>query len=96
VKWSSWVTAAGLGAVGAVVVYSSLQIGSVRCEVCIRFHGRETCRAVDGDTEAEARMAAITNVCAGLASGVTDRMACEATPPARTTCGDPGRTIDSP
>jgi hypothetical protein len=88
-KSTSWVTALGLGAVGAFVVYSSLQIGSVRCEVCIRFHGREACRAVDGDTEGEAHMAAVTNVCAGLAGGVTDRMACEATPPERVTCGDP-------
>jgi hypothetical protein len=88
-KSTSWVTALGLGAVGAFVVYSSLQIGSVRCEVCIRFHGREACRAVDGDTEGEAHMAAVTNVCAGLAAGVTDRMACEATPPARASCGDP-------
>ena len=89
-KRSSWVTALGLGAVGAVVVYSSLQIGSVRCEVCIRFHGRQDCRAVDGDTESEARMAAVTNVCAGLASGVTDRVACEATEPERVACGPPG------
>jgi len=88
-KWSSWVTALGLGTVGAVVVYSSFQIGAVRCEVCIRFHGREDCRAVDGDGVTEARMAAITNVCAGLASGVTDRVACEATPPARVTCNPP-------
>jgi hypothetical protein len=77
-------------------VYTSLQIGAVRSEVCIRFHGREAGRAVDGDTETEARMAAVTTVCAGQASGVTDRMACEATPPARTTCGDPGQPIDSP
>jgi hypothetical protein len=59
----------------------------VRCEVCIRFDGRDACRAVDGANEDEARRAAITNACALLASGVTQTMACERTPPTRVSCG---------
>lgn len=86
-KWTSWVTAAALAAVVGFVVWSSLQIGRVRCEVCIDFGGRQACRSVDGNTEAEARASAVNNACAFLASGVTQVMACERTPPTRERCG---------
>lgn len=85
-KWTSWVTTAALALVVGVVVYSSLQVGHIRCEVCIEFRGRQSCRAVDGNSAQEARMSAINNACAQLASGVTDSMACERTPPTRDSC----------
>jgi hypothetical protein len=44
------------------------------------------CRAVDGNDEAEARAAAITNACALVASGVTDTVACQNTPPIQERC----------
>ncbi len=69
-----------------VVVYGSLNIAGVRCEVCITYNGRAQCRTVDGVSEEEARMAATTNVCAFLSSGVTDSMACGRTPPTRAEC----------
>jgi len=86
VKWTSWVTALSLVGVVAFVVLSSLSIGGVRCEVCIEFRGRRVCRAVDGNDESEARAAAITNACALLASGVTDTVACQNTPPSDLHC----------
>jgi hypothetical protein len=87
VQRSSWITLAVLLAIGVVVVASSLRTGAVRCEVCIDFQGRSACRAVDGPTEKDARMAAVTNACAQLTSGVTNTMACERTEPARSECG---------
>ena len=80
-------TLAVLLVIGAVVVGSSLRTGTVRCEVCIDFAGRSACRSVDGATEEDAHMAAVTNACALLASGVTDTMACQRTPPRRSECG---------
>jgi len=85
-KWTSWVTLVGIGAIVGVVVYSSFRVGGVRCEVCIDFRGRQACRAVDADAESEARQGAVTNTCAQLASGVTDMMACERTPPSKSSC----------
>ena len=85
-KWTSWVSLLGLGAVISFVVYTSLDVGAVRCEVCITFEGHEACRTVDGTTESETRQAAITNACALLASGVTRTMACERTTPTRQSC----------
>lgn len=86
-KWTSWVTAVSLAGLVGIVVVSSLSIGSVRCEVCIEFRGRQACRAVDGNDEEEARAAAVTNACALLASGVTDTVACQNTPPSEVRCG---------
>lgn len=86
VKWTSWLALATLAGLIGFVVYSSLHVGAVRCEVCIGFEGREACRAVDGATEHDALMAARTNACAQIASGVTQTMACERTPAAKEDC----------
>ena len=85
-KKTSWVALGVILIVVIAVVYSSFQIGGVRCEVCITFHGRQACRSVDGANEHEAQMAAITNACALLASGVTDTIACQNAPRDRLTC----------
>ena len=85
-KWTSWLALAALVALGAFVVYTSLQAGGVRCEVCIEFGGGRACRAVDGATERDALMAARSNACALLASGVTNTMACERREPTSKAC----------
>jgi hypothetical protein len=87
-KWTSWVTAATLAGVIGFVVWSSLHVGLVRCEVCIDFAGRQACRSVDASTRSEAHASAVNNACAFLASGVTQVMACERTPPTREHCDD--------
>lgn len=86
VKWTSWLALVVILGIVGFVVYSSLGVGGVRCEVCIAFGGREACRAVDGDSEHDALEAARTNTCALLASGVTDSMACARTTPTRSEC----------
>lgn len=83
---TSWIGLGLLLGVVGVAVYLTFQIGGVRCEACITFRGRQVCRTVDGATEHEARMAAITNACALLASGVTETIACQNAPRDRLTC----------
>lgn len=83
---TSWIGLGLLVGVVGVAVYLTFQIGGARCEACITFHGRQVCRTVDGATEHEARMAAITNACALLASGVTETIACQNAPRDRLTC----------
>jgi hypothetical protein len=85
-KWTSWVSLVALVAIVGIVVWSSLRVGSVRCEVCVSFEGRQACRAVDADTEADARSGAVTNACAQVASGVTDTMACQRAPLSKAEC----------
>jgi len=86
VKTTSWVAFVALALVIGFVVWSSLRVGGVRCEVCIEFGGRQACRAVDGDTDHDALAAARTNTCAQLASGVTETMACERVTASRSEC----------
>ena len=85
-KWTSWLALVVLALLGGVIVWSSLSVGGTRCEVCIEFAGQRACRAVDAATEPEALAAARTNACARLASGVTETMACERTPPTTSSC----------
>jgi len=85
-KSTSWLALAVLLGLGGFIVYASLGQGGVRCEVCLGFQGRDVCRAVDGANEHDARMAATTNACAFVASGVTETMACERTTPRKSEC----------
>jgi len=65
----------------AYIVYSSLNLAGHKVEVCITFNGRSNCRTASGASEEYARRTATTNACADIASGVTDSIACENTPP---------------
>ena len=63
--------------VGAVV-YTTLSAGSsrYRCEVCMEFQGRSSCRTAAAASEQQALRTAQDNACAQIASGVTDSMQC--------------------
>jgi hypothetical protein len=68
-----------------VIIYSSFNLAKYRVEVCITFHGAMSCKTAAGSTEEFARRTATTNACAMIASGVTDSIACENTPPTSVT-----------
>jgi len=68
-----------------VLIYSSLNLAKYRVEVCMTFHGLTNCRIASGSTESFAQRTATTNACAAIASGVTDSIACENTPPTKVT-----------
>lgn len=71
---------------GAVVVLS-LRIPKVECEVCITFHGEQRCSRASAATEPEALQSATIAACGPIAGGMTDTIACQNTPPDRTSCG---------
>jgi hypothetical protein len=73
-------------AVGGFVVYSSFQLDTVTCEVCMEYRGNSQCRSVGGETQKEAQGGAIVNACAFISGGVTDRMACERATPTSVRC----------
>ncbi|MEO6027725.1 MAG: hypothetical protein ABIR79_12740 [Candidatus Binatia bacterium] len=70
----------------AFVVYRTFHLQGVRCEVCITYNGLSQCRTVEGEREEDVHQAAVNNVCAYLANGVTDGMACMRTPPTKKEC----------
>lgn len=84
---STWLLMAGLLLFMAFVIYRSFYVAGFQCTVCMDFHGQAACRRVEGQTEHDALMGATNNVCAQLASGVTDSIACERTQPTKVDCG---------
>ena len=64
-----------------VLVYTTMGNARYRCEVCIAFHERSACRTAAAASEAQALRTATENACAQIASGVTDSIQCESTPP---------------
>jgi hypothetical protein len=68
-----------------VLVYSSMNLAKFRVEVCMEFHGLQNCKTAAGATREFALRSATTNACAAIASGVTDSIGCENTPPSKVT-----------
>jgi hypothetical protein len=68
------------------IIYSSMTLAQVSCDVCIEFRGRKECRAASGANAEEAQRAATDLACVFLASGMTDSIACGNTRPASLTC----------
>ena len=85
-RTKGWLLAGALMLFMAFVVYRSFHVAGYSCSVCIMFRGQAACRTVEGPTEREARASATNNVCAYLAAGVTDSMACERTEPTKVDC----------
>jgi len=65
----------------AFVISTTFQGERVRVEVCMAFRGHSDCRTASARNREQAVRTAVTNACAQLASGVTDSMQCENTPP---------------
>ena len=65
----------------AAVIYSTMGVGRVRCEVCITYRGRNACRTASARTRELALRTATENACALISAGVTDSNQCNNTPP---------------
>ena len=63
------------------LLYSTMNLAKFRVEVCMSFNGRTDCRTASADTEEHALRSATSNACGLIASGVTDSLACEHSPP---------------
>jgi len=69
-----------------IVVYRSMTITHLECDVCVTFQGVQACRtAASGDRKATVE-SAVTSACATLASGMTESIRCQNTPPDSVTC----------
>jgi hypothetical protein len=76
-------------AVIGYILYSSTGLAQVKCEVCVEFRGRTSCRPAFGTTRDEAFETAQSVACADLASGRDDSIACtELTRPKSYSCSE--------
>jgi hypothetical protein len=76
----------GFVALISFIVYSSMGLGQVTCQVCVEFHGNTSCQPAAAPTRDEAVKTAWNIACSDLASGRTDNIACLNTPPKTTAC----------
>jgi hypothetical protein len=84
-KWTV-LAAVGFALFVVYIVYSSMQVAQVACEVCITFRGQTECRSAAGADAAEAQRTATDVACTLMTSGMTDSIACGNTPPSRLMC----------
>jgi hypothetical protein len=71
---------------GFVLYRATLAGAGFHCDACVRFEGREACKAATGPTRDEAERAAIATACALVSRGVTSTIACQALEPVSLTC----------
>jgi hypothetical protein len=83
-----WKIFVGLGFVALIVfiVYSSTGLAQVTCQVCVEFHGNTSCKPAAGPTKDEAVKTAWGIACSDLASGRTEGILCQNTPPKTIAC----------
>jgi hypothetical protein len=81
VKTSVWIGILFVAIVVGFVIYSTMNTGRIRCEVCITFQGRQACRTASAPSRELALRTATENACAQIASGVTDSNQCNNTQP---------------
>ena len=80
-KTSVWLGILFVAIVIGFVVYSTVNTGRIRCEVCVTFRGRQSCRTASARTRELALRTATENACALISSGVTDSNQCNHTDP---------------
>ncbi|HYR43792.1 MAG TPA: hypothetical protein VER98_12250 [Terriglobia bacterium] len=85
-KTTKILIAAGFVALLVFIVYSTMGLAKVNCEVCVEFHGRIVCGHAAGTTQDEAVKSGISVACSDLAGGRTENIACEATRPKTISC----------
>lgn len=67
----------------AIMFTSTRGLSQFRVEVCMEYDGRTACRTASAATEDKARETAVNNACALIASGMSDSIKCQNTPPTK-------------
>jgi hypothetical protein len=68
------------------VVYLSTRVAHHQCKVCVTYAGATVCRTAASGTQKAAIESAVNSACSGLASGMTESIKCENTPPDSVEC----------
>lgn len=79
-KPAFWIVVA-VAAFAVVLATGSISQSKVRVEACVEYRGRAECRTAAGPNEEQALRTAVQAACAVLASGMTESMECDRTPP---------------
>ena len=85
-KTAKIIVAAGFLALIAFIVYSTMDLARVNCEVCMEFRGRTSCKPAFGVTKEEALRTATTIACSEIASGRDETIVCQGAQPKSLDC----------
>lgn len=58
------------------------------CEICVKYKGLEECQKVKGMDKQDTIMAGVSTACGAVASGMTESIDCQGTPPTKLICKD--------
>jgi len=78
---TGWIIALFVAALASLIAYSTMNGPRYRLQLCMAYDGHTSCKSVSAKSETGALRSAAENACADIASGVTDTMRCEQTPP---------------
>ena len=70
----------------ALIVYASMGLTEVTCEVCIEFNGQTKCRTAAGPTREDAMRTAADNACSFMTRNMDESIRCPNTPPKSVNC----------
>jgi hypothetical protein len=69
-----------------VLIYSTMDLQKVSCEVCVTYRGQNNCSTAAGTTRDEAVRTATDVACAPISNGMTESIQCSNTPPKSVNC----------
>lgn len=70
----------------AVIIYNSMGLRQVECEVCMELDGRSKCVTVRGENEQVSMQTAKENACSFISNGRTDTIRCNGQAPTKVNC----------
>ena len=66
---------------------TSIWTGSeYKCEICVRYYNTESCQKVEGMDKKDTIMTGISTACGAVATGMTESIDCQQTPPTKMVC----------
>ncbi len=66
---------------------TSIWTGSeYKCEICVRYNNTESCQKVEGMDKKDTIMTGISTACGAVATGMTESIDCQQTPPTKMVC----------
>ena len=70
----------------AVIIYQTVGLRQVECDVCVELDGRTNCKTVKGQNEQDATQTAKDNACAEISNGRTQNIRCSQNQPTSISC----------
>ena len=80
------VTIAFLGFIAYFSITSIWMGSEYECEICVKYKGTESCQKVEGMNKMDTIMTGISTACGAVATGMTESIDCQQTPPTKMVC----------